>query len=52
MEGLNCELKNLGKDTKKDFEGVYIQEEQPLLVTTEISLVDPSDLKATTHEWR
>lgn len=26
--------------------------EQPLLVTTEISLVDPSDLKPTTFEWR
>ncbi|CAG9766216.1 unnamed protein product [Ceutorhynchus assimilis] len=52
VEGLNCKLKNLGKDEKKDFEGVYIQEEQPLLVTTDIALVDPSDLKSTEFEWR
>ncbi|XP_066152026.1 large ribosomal subunit protein uL24m [Euwallacea fornicatus] len=52
VEGLNCKLKNLGQDDKRDFEGVYIQEEQPLLVTTEVALVDPSDLKATAYEWR
>ncbi|XP_050295680.1 probable 39S ribosomal protein L24, mitochondrial [Anthonomus grandis grandis] len=52
VDGLNCKLKNLGKDTKKDFDGVYIQEEQPLLVTTDVALVDPSDFQATEFEWR
>ncbi|KAJ8965967.1 hypothetical protein NQ314_003815 [Rhamnusium bicolor] len=50
VEGLNCELKQLGND--KDFSGVYIRSEKPLLVTTEIALVDPSDLTATPIEWR
>lgn len=50
VEGLNCELKPLGKD--KDFPGIYIQEEQPLLVTTDVKLVDPSDLRGTEIEWR
>lgn len=36
----------------KDFVGMYISTEQPLLVTTEISLVDPSDLRPTAIEWR
>lgn len=31
---------------------IYYQKEQPLLVTTEVTLVDPSDLKPTTFEWR
>lgn len=50
VEGLNCELKQLGED--KDFAGVWIQEEKPLLVTTDITLVDPSDLEPTPFEWR
>lgn len=50
VEGLNCQLKCVGKT--KNFPGVYMQEEQPLLVTSEIALVDPSDLTATTIEWR
>lgn len=50
VEGLNCKLKSMGKT--KDFPGVYIQEEQPLLVTSEVALVDPSDLTATPFEWR
>lgn len=28
----------------KDFPGMYIQEEQPLLVTSQVQLVDPSDM--------
>lgn len=32
--------------------GVYINMEQPLLVTTEVALVDPSDLRPTPFEWR
>ncbi|XP_060532870.1 large ribosomal subunit protein uL24m [Cylas formicarius] len=50
VEGLNCKLKQMG-DTE-ELSGVWIQEEQPLLVTTDISLVDPSDLAPTGIEWR
>nr|CAI5865236.1 unnamed protein product [Callosobruchus analis] len=50
VEGLNCELKVVGD--RKDFKGVYVREEQPLLVTSEIALVDPSDLRPTPIEWR
>lgn len=50
VEGLNCKLKKFGGGSKTP--AMYIQEEQPLLVTNEIALVDPSDLKATTVEWR
>lgn len=42
VEGLNCELKVVGKSS--DFPGIYIKSEQPLLVTNEVALVDPSDL--------
>lgn len=42
VEGLNTKLVSLGK-TKK-FPGIYILEEQPLLVTTDVALVDPSDM--------
>lgn len=42
LEGLNTKIKVVGK-TKK-FPGLAMLEEQPLLVTTEIKLVDPSDL--------
>lgn len=50
VEGLNCKLTKVGET--KNFPGVYMQEEQPLLVTSEIALVDPSDLTATGIEWR
>ncbi|CAH1954855.1 unnamed protein product [Acanthoscelides obtectus] len=50
VEGLNCKLTVVGED--KEFKGVYVREEEPLLVTTEIALVDPSDLRPTTIEWR
>jgi large subunit ribosomal protein L24 len=42
VEGLNCELQVFGKS--RDFPGIYIRAEQPLLVTNEVALVDPSDL--------
>lgn len=42
VEGLNTKLVSMGK-TKK-FPGIFILEEQPLLVTTDVALVDPSDL--------
>lgn len=50
VDGLNCKLKVVGK--RKGFPGVCVQEEQPLLVTTEVALVDPSDLTSTGIEWR
>ena len=42
VEGLNTKLQLVGKS--KDFPGMYLREEMPLLVTSEVSLVDPSDL--------
>ncbi|KAK2579464.1 hypothetical protein KPH14_010779 [Odynerus spinipes] len=50
VEGLNTKLRCVGK--KDDFPGIYVAEEQPLLVTTDIALVDPGDLNATPIEWR
>uniref|UniRef100_A0A6M2DC54 Large ribosomal subunit protein uL24m n=1 Tax=Xenopsylla cheopis TaxID=163159 RepID=A0A6M2DC54_XENCH len=50
VEGLNCYLKHIG--AKKGFPGVTIQQEAPLLVTSEVALVDPSDLKSGPVEWR
>lgn len=50
VEGLNCKLKKMGGGAKTP--AMYVQEEQPLLVTNEVALVDPSDLKSTTIEWR
>lgn len=41
VEGLNTKLKCMMKD--KDFPGLYMKEEQPLLVTSQVQLVDPSD---------
>jgi hypothetical protein len=40
----------VGKD--KNFPGVTIQSEAPLLVTTGVKLVDPETLKPTEIEWR
>ena len=42
VEGLNCHLRVIGKT--KDFPGIYIRSEAPLLVTNQVKLVDPSDL--------
>ena len=42
LEGLNTKIRLVGKT--KTFPGIAMLEEQPLLVTTEIKLVDPSDL--------
>ncbi|KAF7267658.1 hypothetical protein GWI33_019147 [Rhynchophorus ferrugineus] len=52
VDGLNCKLKQMGADKKREFEGIWMQEEQPLLITNEVALVDPSDLAPTTVEWR
>ncbi|CAH0380894.1 unnamed protein product [Bemisia tabaci] len=48
VEGLNCKLKKQ-EAAGKTF---HLQEEQPLLVTREISHVDPVDLKPCKTEWR
>lgn len=50
VEGLNCHYRKVGADG--DFPGITIKSESPLLVTHQVALVDPSDLQATTFEWR
>jgi len=50
VEGLNTIIEFMGKD--KDFPGVPVRKEMPLLVTEDIQLVDPQDLKPTKIEWR
>lgn len=50
VEGLNCHHRVIGK--KKGFPGMVISSEAPLLVTTDVALVDPADLKSTEFEWR
>ncbi|XP_015908930.1 large ribosomal subunit protein uL24m [Parasteatoda tepidariorum] len=50
VEGLNCEYKYMG-----GFRGIpksMVKEEKPLLVTTEVALLDPSDNKPTKVVWR
>jgi len=41
VEGLNVKFNMLGKTS--DFPGVMVKEEQPLLVTGEVALIDPTD---------
>ncbi|XP_017878215.1 probable 39S ribosomal protein L24, mitochondrial [Ceratina calcarata] len=50
VQGLNTKLIKQGKT--KDFPGLCMLVEQPLLVTTQVLLVDPFDLKGTPIEWR
>lgn len=50
VEGLNTHFRLVGKD--KDYQGVLIRSEAPLLVTHQIALVDPTDLQSTEIEWR
>lgn len=50
VDGLNTHLRIAG--ARDDFPGVVIKSEAPLLVTTDIALVDPSDLLTTEFEWR
>lgn len=42
VEGLNTKLECNMKS--KNFPGLYTQVEQPLLVTSQVQLVDPSDM--------
>ncbi|XP_072756308.1 large ribosomal subunit protein uL24m [Anoplolepis gracilipes] len=50
VEGLNTKLQCIMKN--KNFPGLYLKQEQPLLVTSQVQLVDPSDMQGTTIEWR
>jgi len=50
VEGLNTEYHMVGES--KDFPGMMVKKELPLLVTKDIKLVDPTDEKATDVEWR
>lgn len=48
--GLNTKIHTIMKT--KDFPGVNVLREKPLLINEEVALVDPSDLKPTEIEWR
>lgn len=50
VDGLNCHLRRVG--ATKEYPGIMIKSEAPLLVTDQVALVDPSDLQATPVEWR
>lgn len=50
VEGLNWHYRKVGQD--ENYPGVIIKSESPLLVTGQVSLVDPADLQATSVEWR
>merc|ERR1711915_183860 len=50
VEGLNVEYETIG--ASKDFPGMMIKKELPLVVTTDIRLVDPSSEQGTDVEWR
>nr|CAG4645698.1 EOG090X0ADH [Lynceus sp. MCZ IZ 141354] len=50
VEGLNVHFKTIGQ--MDDYPGVMTTNENPLLVTSQVSLIDPSDNKPTKVEWR
>ncbi|GFO05267.1 mitochondrial ribosomal protein l24 [Plakobranchus ocellatus] len=50
VEGLNCSYKWVNRSASSP--GFMSKVEKPLLVTTEVSLLDPSDLQPTEIEWR
>ena len=50
VEGLNAHHRTVGKE--KDFPGILIKSESPLLVTSQVKLIDPLDLQSTDVEWR
>ncbi|XP_064618873.1 large ribosomal subunit protein uL24m-like [Lineus longissimus] len=51
VEGLNCKYSSSGSFVKGTAPRL-MKMEKPLLVTTEVGLVDPSDSKPTEVEWR
>ena len=50
VEGLNVEYETMGET--KDFPGMMVKRELPLIVTRDIKLVDPSSEKPASVEWR
>lgn len=50
VDGLNCHHRSVGANT--EFPGVLIKSEAPLLVTSQVKLIDPVDLQAADVEWR
>ncbi|XP_058448419.1 large ribosomal subunit protein uL24m [Malaya genurostris] len=50
VTGLNCHLRKVADE--KDYPGIMLKSEAPLLVTHQVRLVDPSDLLGTGIEWR
>lgn len=50
VEGLNVEYETTGAST--DFPGMMLKKELPLIVTTDIKLIDPSTEKGSEVEWR
>jgi len=50
VAGRNWKYDVVGKT--ETYAGTYVREEEPLLVTTEVALVDPSDNKTTNILWR
>lgn len=50
VEGLNAHHRVVGAD--KDYPGVLIKSESPLLVTHQVKLIDPLDLQPGDVEWR
>ena len=49
VEGLNCKYETIGEED--DFPGVSNVKEMPLLVTTDIRLVDPSTDRGAEVRW-
>ncbi|XP_045156836.2 probable 39S ribosomal protein L24, mitochondrial [Mercenaria mercenaria] len=55
VEGLHMEYKNAGSNAYKKYlrsYPKYMSSEKPLLVTNEVKLVDPADMRATDIDWR
>jgi len=50
VEGLNCDY--VKQNDSQDYYGFITVNEKPLLVPRDVALVDPSDQKPTTIEWR
>lgn len=50
VEGLNCEYTM--RSQSPNIQPICMKSEKPLLVTTQVKLIDPSDNKPTDIEWR
>lgn len=49
VEGLNCDYK---MNSQGSTQPICVRDERPLLVTTQVKLVDPSDTEPTDVQWR